>query len=343
MLAPRCRSAKSNPGVKTIVGEYVSKVPTQSEAVDAVLGSIRRLPAGRSVLAVSGGRDSMVLLEAFASTRPGDIAAVATFDHGTGRAATKAARLVERRALQLALPVVSGRLPAGTASDEAAWRAARWTFLRGWAAELNADVVTAHTWDDQVETVVLRLLRDAGARGLAGMLADGIGNAGVPVRRPFIGVARAIVAAYAVHRKVRFVEDPSNASLRFARNRVRHEILPALERAAPGFSAWCYGLSARAATLRGDVARWVDEVLTPSLGPGSVGVRAAPLVNLEAHMAGVAWPEVAARVGLAMDRRGIARVAAWAPSAAIGGRIQLAGGGEILRTHSAFVLRLALY
>jgi hypothetical protein len=70
-----------------------------------------------------------------------------------------------------------------------------------------------------------------------------------------------------------------------------------------------------------------------------VGVRAAPLSALDPRTAAVVWPEVAARVGLAMDRRGIARVAAWAPSAVAGGRIQLAGGAEILRTHSAFVLR----
>lgn len=338
--------------MKTIVGEYVSKVSTQSEAVADVLGSIRRLPAGRSVLAVSGGRDSMVLLEAFASTRPADIAAVATYDHGTGRVATKAARLVERRALQLGLPVVSGSLPTGTASDEAAWRAARWKFLRGWAAELNANVVTAHTWDDQVETVLLRLLRDAGARGLAGMLADASDDTDVRILRPFIGVSRAHVAAYAAQWTVPFVEDPSNASLRFARNRARHEILPALERAAPGFSAWCYGLSTRAAALRLDVARWADEWLRPTVSGGaaaaatsmdrrrSVSVRAAPLAGLGSQSAGLVWPEVAARVGLAMDRRGIARVVAWAPSAAVGGRIQLAGGAEILRTQSAFVLRL---
>ncbi len=335
--------------MKTIVGEYVSKVPTQSEAVEQVQGSIGRLPAGRWLLAVSGGRDSMVLLEAFASVRPREIAAVGTFNHGTGAAATKAAKLVERRALQLALPVVSGSLPPGTANDEAAWRAARWKFLRGWAAELNAQVVTAHTWNDQVETVLLRLLRDAGARGLAGMLADVHPSAAPVVVRPFLGLERASIEGYASGGRVKFIEDPSNQSLEFARNRVRHEILPALERASPGFAAWSYALSRRAAGLRRDLADWVDAVLTPSVSGGgdvslgrqrSVGVRAEPLAALDPPAASVVWPEVASRVGIVMDRRGIARVTEWAPGSLAGSRIQLSGGAEILRTHSAFVLRL---
>lgn len=336
--------------MKTFVGEYVSKVPTQSEAVERVLGSIRPLPAGRWLLAVSGGRDSMVLFDAFVELRRDEIAAVATFNHGTGAAATRAATLVERTALRLGVPVVTGGLPAGSASDEAAWRRARWRFLRGWSAELRAEVVTAHSWDDQVETVLLRLLRDAGPRGLAGMLAGPMPSEARRILRPFLDLHRADIAAAAAARHIAFVEDPSNASLAFARNRVRHEILPALERASPGFSQWCYDLSSRAAALRRDVTAWVDGELTPSTTAAaaesesparqrSVGVRAQPLVQLPPASAALVWPEVAARVGVVMDRRGLERLVAWAPRAQVGGRIQLSGGGEVLRTQSAFVVR----
>jgi hypothetical protein len=71
-----------------------------------------------------------------------------------------------------------------------------------------------------------------------------------------------------------------------------------------------------------------------------VGLRAEPLVALDPQAASILWPEVASRIGVSMDRRGIARVTAWAPSARSGGRIQLAGGAEVLRTRSAFVLRV---
>ncbi len=332
--------------MKTFVGEYFSGVPMQSEAVAAVERSLQRLPQARLLLAVSGGLDSMTLLDAVVARRRGDVAAIATFDHGSGAAATRAARLVERTALGLGVPVVSGRSPAGSGADEASWRAARWAFLRGWAAELRAQVVTAHSWDDQVETVVLRILRGTGARGLAGMLVAP-GRGAVAVHRPFITVRRAEIEAYARARRLTFVDDPSNASPQFARNRLRREILPALERASPGFREWAYALSERAAALRRELADWVDVALTPSVvaaGEGGergrrVGVRAEPLLGLADASAALIWPEVAARIGVVMDRRGVARVVAWAPTAAVGSRIQLAGGGEVLRAVSAFVLR----
>lgn len=332
MPVPRRRS-ESVTGVKTYVGKYLSRVPMQSEALARVARSLDALPSGRWLLAVSGGRDSMVLLDAMATHRGGEIAGVASFDHGTGAAATRAVALVERLALSLQLPVVTGALPAGAATDEASWRAARWRFLRGWAEEMQASVVTAHTRDDQVETVVLRILRDAGARGLAGML----GTAG----RPFLTLGRSDIAAYADARGLEFIEDPSNRSMAFARNRVRHEILPALERAQPGFSDWCWQLAARAAALRAEVADWVDATLEPvHPAPSAVAVRAESLSALDVGAAATIWPEVAARVGVTMDRRGIARVVAWAPTAKPKGRIQLSGGAEVLRTASTFVIRL---
>lgn len=308
-------------------------MPTQSEALESVRRSLAALPSGRWLLAVSGGRDSMALLDAFVTARGGEIAGVASFDHGTGRAATEAVALVERQALARQLPVMTGRLDSAS-GDEATWREARWRFLRGWAAELRATIVTAHSRDDQVETVLLRLLRGAGARGLAAMR-----SADPTIARPFLGLTRTQIATYADARGLAWVDDPSNASLAFARNRVRHEILPALERRAPGFGAWCWNLSGRAAALRAELAAWVDRELAPTdVAQGSVAVRATPLVALSTEEGALVWPEVAARAGLAMDRRGIARLAAWAPSAQPGGQAQLSGG-EVRRTGSTFVMR----
>lgn len=297
----------------------------------------------------------MVLLDAFAAARREEIAGVASFDHGTGPAATTAVALVERTTLRLELPVMTGELAAARnrarsgaePGDEASWREARWRFLRGWAAELRATVVTAHSWDDQVETVVLRLLRGSGPRGLAGMRrADSVavdsradGGAGPAIARPFLALRRTAIAAYAEARGLVWVDDPSNASLAFARNRVRHEILPALERASPGLSAWCWQLSGRAAALRAEVAAWVDATLGPVLVErGCVAVRAGPLAALGPDEAALIWPEVASRAGLAMDRRGIARVVDWAPRAQVGGQVQLSGG-DLRRTASTFVMR----
>ncbi|MEO7455264.1 MAG: tRNA lysidine(34) synthetase, partial [Gemmatimonadaceae bacterium] len=135
------------------------------------------------LLAVSGGLDSMALLGAMASVARRRIAGVATFDHRTGEAATRAVALVEAEAHRLGLPVVVGRMPelyAVADGREAAWRKARHAFLHGTATELRARVATAHTEDDQVETVLMRILRGSGARGLAALYAES------PAARPFL-------------------------------------------------------------------------------------------------------------------------------------------------------------
>src|SRR4051812_19872631 len=106
------------------------------------------------VLAVSGGLDSMVLLTPASSLRAplGKKLLVATFDHGTGRAAGRAAALVASRAGKLGFKCASGRaVTVGKREEE--WRRSRWQFLQQVAAPRHAAVVTAHTLDDQIETV----------------------------------------------------------------------------------------------------------------------------------------------------------------------------------------------
>lgn len=274
----------------------------------------------------------MVLLDAMAEARPREVAAVATFDHATGAAARRAVTLVERESQRRQLPVVTGVAEAALPRTEAHWRGARRAFLDGWARELDATIVTAHTRDDQLETVVQRLLRDAGARGLAGMR----GGVGV---RPLLALSRSSLEQYAALRGLRIVEDPTNASLSYQRNRVRHEILPALERAAPGFAQWCWDFGERAAAWRAGVERFVDTLGLRRTGPVSVTVAVSSLDALGPEEWAVLWPEIAARAGVVMERQGIARAAAWAPTAKAGGAIPLAGGARIERTLSTFVVR----
>lgn len=315
---------------------YLKDVNAQRERV--VLEALAGMRAGRWLLAVSGGRDSMVLLHAMAAVRGAEVAAVATFDHGTGVHARRAAALVQREGARLGFRTIAGEAAPGLPFNEGAWRAARHAFLDVWAEELDATVVTAHTRDDEIETVVQRLLRDAGPRGLAGMRAPSV--AFRPARaRPLLEVARADVAAYATARGVTWVEDPSNASPAFQRNRIRHEILPALERARPGFAEWCWDLGARAAGWRERVDDLVLELGAHVVAPGSVMVPTAPVERCGPAEWEVLWPAIAARAGVVMDRRGIARAAAWAPRAKAGQVIPLAGDARIVRTASTFVVQ----
>lgn len=288
----------------------------------------------RLVLAVSGGVDSMVLLEAAARVRPaGAHVVVATVDHGTGPAARRAAALVAREAARHGLALRAERLPTGGRTTEAAWREARWRVLRTIAAAEDARIVTAHTRDDQVETVIMRILRGAGARGLAGLAAPS------DVLRPLLPFSRAQIAEYAGARGIRFVEDPTNLSRRFLRNRVRHELLPAILRVRPGFDAELLALAERAAELRREVDAVAAGLVESHVCGRHLEVDGDALRLLDDAGLRLLWPALAGMVGLALDRRATERVARFTHEARIGARMPISGGWEVVRAAHSFTLR----
>lgn len=283
---------------------------------------------------------------------------VATFDHGTGVPAREAVGLVARESAARGMPCVIGRTGRAL-RGEAEWRAARWAFLRDAAACEEAIIVTAHTQDDQVETVFIRALRDAGARGLAGLYARS------DVLRPLLGVTRADVARYASDRGLVHIDDPSNLSRKYLRNRVRLDLLPAIARVRPEFAEEMLGIARRAAAWREELEAVVDALGIERLDPGTLRIATDTLAGYDAAELRVLWPAIAARVGITMDRRGTHRAAAFttiagAPAAerqragqlgptggvevqANRGRegrvIQLAGGAEIARVRGGLILR----
>ncbi|HUF30165.1 MAG TPA: tRNA lysidine(34) synthetase TilS [Gemmatimonadaceae bacterium] len=287
------------------------------------------------MLAVSGGRDSMVLLHAAARCVPEQIAAVVTVDHGTGVAATRAAALVERRSRTLGLEVVRSKIrPA--APRESAWRAARWEVLREEAAERNAMIATAHTYDDQAETVLMRVMRNAGARGLAALAA----SSGRLVR-PLLGVGRAEIDAYAAAHAIEFVEDPSNRSLGHLRNRVRLELLPALLTARPELRHELVAIGRRAAAWREGVEHAVDAFIPHRQGSAGLSVAREALLPFGREELRVLWPALAARIGVVLDRRGTERLTSFTIQGRRGARIQLSGGVEAVRHRDCLLIRRA--
>ncbi len=192
----------------------------------------------RILVAVSGGVDSMVLLallQALAA-RYGWQLAVAHFNHQLrGRASDADERLVARTAQALALPFHSGRgevraLAKGQGiSIEMAARELRHKFLAGTARGRKCSAIaTAHHADDQVELFFLRLLRGAGAEGLAGMKWSSPAPMDGKVRmvRPLLAVSKEELVAFARREKILFREDASNISPDMLRNRLRHDLLP---------------------------------------------------------------------------------------------------------------------
>lgn len=305
----------------TAVNEVVTAVRGQVAAALAA-GSVSGRPL---VLAVSGGRDSVVLFDAVLAVAAVRVAGVATFDHGTGAGARAAVRHVRALGRAAGVRVCAGRAQS-CAPSEAAWRLARWRYLRRVARVAvppgapPALVATGHTADDQLETVLMRVFRGAGARGLAGMEARTLG-----IVRPLLGVTREQVAAYAAARRLAWIEDASNASRAHLRNRVRHEMLPAVRRARPAFVGALDSVAHAAAGWRAEVdavaAALVHhalaegpprEPLAPSLGAEpSVAVPVARLAGYDEAALAVLWPALAARAGVALDRRGTARLAAF--------------------------------
>ncbi len=295
---------------------------------------VAALGAGSWLLAVSGGMDSMVLLDAAAETLDHDGLTVATFDHGTGRAASVAAELVADRALDLGLGCVRGTADVAGGS-EAEWRAARWTFLRDVASRVGARIVTAHTLDDQIETVFMRALRGAGPRGLAGLYAVS------PVARPLLETTRDEIAQYAAGDGTPYVTDPSNSDRRHLRNRVRLDLLPAIEAASPGFRASLLEIAEKASTWRAqmEALALTFPMIMDSIGSYSFErhrLRAFPVESLRCI-----WPAVAARAGVVLDWRGTERLAEFTIEGETGQQIQLSGGVRVYMERKAIILRSA--
>jgi len=318
------------------------EVPGTGVATDARLRAALDVALGGSpgplVLAISGGCDSMALLFAMARWAPHRVAAVATYDHGTGDFATQAASLVAAEGRRLGLNVVRERSRrAGT--SEAAWRAERWQFLHRVARAFRARVATAHTRDDQVETVVMRLLRGAGARGLAGLAAPS------PIVRPWLALARADVGAWARAERLPWIDDPTNATPQFQRGRIRHDLLPTLETAHPGFSDAMLAVGDRAAAWRRDVESLLETMNIEQLSPGCLRVAAAPFEHTTAAGRAVLWAAVFARVGVALDARGTELLVRFTNGGRRGAHVSLAGGAVAARIgvggRDAFEIRRA--
>ena len=295
--------------------------------------AVRSAARGRRlILAVSGGRDSMALLHAAARVARGSVAVVATFDHRTGDSASRASALVARDAATLGLPVVIGTAKR-VGSSEAEWRSSRLEFLKDVANRVGGAVVTAHTRDDQIETVLMRILRDAGARGLAGLFAAG------DTVRPLLELSRAEVAAYARAVGAAWIEDPTNDSPRFLRNRVRRDLLPALERVSPNFQTQVLAIAREAAIWRRRLDVLVAATVRVEHRRGGVAVHARDLAGFSSDELAVLWPAIAAHAGVVADWRGTERVAAFTINSRAGARMPLSGGWVISRTRDGFDLK----
>lgn len=185
------------------------------------------------VLAVSGGPDSIALMWLAARWRRamarGPRLIAVTVDHGLRPEARREARDVKRLARSLDLPHRTLRWTEAKpkAGLPAAARAARYRLLAQAARASGAThILTAHTRDDQAETLLMRMLRGSGIAGLAAMARESERN-GVLLARPLLNVSKSQLIATLRKAKVDFADDPTNRDLKFTRPRLR-KLMPAL-------------------------------------------------------------------------------------------------------------------
>lgn len=259
----------------------------QGEVRRALRLAARRLPdlfapGTRLVVGFSGGQDSTCLLHALSRPRLKLDVVAAHVDHALRPDSAETAQEVARAAEALGVrcevrrvdvPAYRRALPGW--SIQPAARAARYRVLVSVAQQTDAKaVLVAHTADDQAETVLLNLLRGAGLAGLSGMPLDesiepsrlgpplteisaDLQTGPLRLARPLLGVTRPTTLAYCAELDLPIIEDLSNLSRSYTRNRVRLDLLPALEQFNPGIR----GVLARTADLAAEDAAALDSIV----------------------------------------------------------------------------------
>jgi len=251
------------------------------------------------VVCVSGGADSVALLMGLHSLAAGQGASsrllVAHARHDLRMEATADANFVAGLAAGLGVPCVirdlQVREPDGVRGEgiEGRARRLRHEFFTAVARERGARVVVvAHTADDQAETILHRSLRGTGLAGLAGMASARELSDGVALVRPLLAVPRGVVRAFLVSRGQFWVEDATNADVRYARNFLRHEILARCESGPyPAAAAALVRLGSQAAGVAGALRSAAEHLLETHArrhADGTTVLQAHKLAGLDRHL-----------------------------------------------------------
>ncbi len=242
--------------------------PNSADSIEATVGAALKpllFPGAKLMLGLSGGLDSVVLLEVLRRLAAplGFRLSCVHVNHGISPNARRWAAFCVRRCKRHDIALVLHRVdlePFRAEGLEAAARRARYQVY----ARQKADfIVLAQHQDDQAETLLLQLLRGAGVRGGAAMplLRDQDSGKGRNARaaailRPMLAVSREQIEAYAKANKLKWVEDESNADTRFDRNFLRHRVLPVIAKAFPGYRTTL----SRAARHLAEASQILDEL-----------------------------------------------------------------------------------
>ena len=288
-------------------------------------------PDDRLAVACSGGLDSLVLLHLlrFSLRIAAPVLRVAHFDHRMRAESAGDRAWMSGLARAWALPLhweCAGAVPA---SEEEA-RSLRYGFLEGLLASGEAEwILTAHHADDQAETVLFRILRGTGPRGLSG-----IPESREPgILRPLLPFARSELEAYASRHRLRPREDPSNDSVRHARNRIRRRLLPELEAVHPGARRGLLRLARNASRERAALDHLLDRELGELATATAAGltVDRSVLLGFPRPLRSVLLRRMAEAIGGSLSEAGTASAVEFITGKASGARLDLTGPLRIER------------
>lgn len=175
---------------------------------------------GKYIVAVSGGVDSVVLLDLLSKNKNLELV-VAHFDHGIRQESAKDRKFVEKLAQKYELQIVVGEGKLGSGASEDIARKARYDFLfEILKSEKAKAIITAHHQDDVVETVIFNILRGTGRKGVTALSNQ------KQVLRPLLNATKKEITEYARDNKLTWVEDSTNLDTKYTRNWIRHVLLP---------------------------------------------------------------------------------------------------------------------
>jgi tRNA(Ile)-lysidine synthase len=285
------------------------------------------LKPGGIVVAVSGGVDStaLLLLLADLASDLGLVLHVAHFDHRIRRTGAADAQFVSDQAARVGATIRIGRAETPPKSEDDA-RRARYAFLERARAERRANAVaTGHTRDDQAETVLLHLTRGAGVAGLGGMRPSREG-----IVRPLLCIGRAETAEVCRAAGIAPREDPTNRSLRYARNRIRRKVLPELAAINPQVTSALARIADAAADIASSQRDRATALLDASTKDGTIDLDALGMDEaLREEALAIAWERATGHVLTARHRAAVAAQAARSDGQAA---LDLPGG-RLIREH----------
>jgi tRNA(Ile)-lysidine synthase len=292
----------------------------------------------RVLVAVSGGIDSMVLLHLFRATANelGITLVAAHFDHAMRRHSADDAEWLGGVCAAWGVELISARTDAAL-YGEANARTARYAFLQDAANQAEARrIATAHHADDQVETVLFRLMRGTGLRGLAG----------IPMRRgrlirPLLRFRKAEIEGYAAANLIRFREDETNVTDAYARNRIRRAVIPAIQTVtqhAPEGILAVARHAARAEKAWNKITRDARRSVIAWRDADSVELARGILLEYDGEIAARLLRSEMRRLGVMPDARATNTMWRFAQRGKSGAAVTLSGGLRLERSYD--VLRL---